>query len=582
MLLLALVAVTALSPLYGVSQDNSRLCLTRAVVHGRLYDDGCFGLDRATYKGHEYSDKAPGLSFIELPVAEALGLPEHLRADRQLWIVRLFGVGIFFVAGAFLIGRIGEGLAPGFGGITLVSFALGTLMAPFAAVNFDEVPSAVLGFGAFLLAWRRKPFVAGLVAGAAVAVEYQVGIVALAVAVYVALTGWRPLLRYAGGIVPAALLLGLYDWLAFGAPWRPSYKYVSNTFALAQQQGVFGIGRPSRYGLYEVFSGNGGLLVTSPVLIAAAWGLIQLGRQHRPEAILCASVTVAFLILNSGYFLPYGGSPGPRFLIPALPFLALGLGPAFTRFPHTTTALAVVSIAATTAKMLDWSYFKPRQTVWNELARIPTQGESAKYVEALVRTVFDWVLPGRVWGAVAVAVFAVAAVVAGVRSIPWNEQRPLFSTRRGIAASARVAPVIIASACMIAAANAFAVRGYVIHDLSASVTANVAAVVPGQEVNFQIAVTNSSLYQGYAHVVLTIELTPGMRLLGTPYYERGLGCQGATTIKCELTNLPAHTSTPIRLSVQIRTPAPQEMLTAIVNSGPYTSKHPATFVVAVN
>ena len=218
--MLVLVAVTALSPVYLFSQDTPRLCLTRAVVHGRLYDDGCFGLDRSTYGGNDYSDKAPGLSFIELPVAEAVGLPEQVHADGQLWLVRLFGVGTLFVAGAFLIGRVGEGLAPGFGGLTLVSFALGTLMAPFAVENFDEVPSAVLGFGAFLLAWRRKPFLAGLIAGAAVAVEYQVGIIALAVAAYVALSGWRPLLRYVAGTLPAALLLGLYDWLAFGAPWR--------------------------------------------------------------------------------------------------------------------------------------------------------------------------------------------------------------------------------------------------------------------------------------------------------------------------------------------------------------------------
>ena len=547
-LLLVLVAVAALSPLYVVSQDNSRLCLTRAIVHGRLYDDGCFGLDRATYKGHDYSDKAPGLSFIELPVAEALRLPEQLHADGRLWIVRLFGVGTFFVAGAFLIGRISEGLAPGFGAITLVSFALGTLMAPFAVANFDEVPGAVLGFSTFLFAWRRKPFPAGLVAGAAVAVEYQVGIVAVAVAGYVALTGWRPLIRYLAGTVPAALLFGLYDWLAFGAPWRLSYRYVSNTFALAQQKGVFGIGAPTRYGVFEVFSGNGGLLVTSPVLVAAAWGLILFGRRHLAEALLCAGITVAFVIVNIGYFLPYGGSPGPRFLIPALPFLAVGLGPAFGRFPRTTAALAAVSVATVTAELLDWGYFKPRQTVWSELAHIPAQGESARYVEALVRTVFDWVLPGRVAGAVAVAVFAVAALVVGVRSVSWKAQAPLFRCRRGIVESAQVASVILASVCALVAANAFAAVGYVIHDLSASVTANVVAVVPGQEVNFQIEVTNSSLYRGYADVVLTIELTPGMRLLGSPYYEQARAAEvlrrsRATSATSRPTRRPRSSST---------------------------------------
>jgi hypothetical protein len=576
-LLLVLVAVTALSPLYVVSQDTSRLCLTRAVVHGHLYDDGCFGLDRARYKGHDYSDKAPGLSFIELPVAEALRLPEQLHPDGRLWIVRLFGVGTFFVAGAFLIGRIAEGLAPRFGGVTLVSFALGTLMAPFAAVNFDEVPSAVLGFAAFLLAWRRKPLLAGVVAGAAVAVEYQTAIVAVAVAVYVALTGWRALVRYVAGVLPSAALLGLYDWVAFGAPGRLSYRYVDNTYALAQQKGLFGINAPTRYGVFAVFSGNGGLLVTSPVLVAAAWGLVVLGRRYRAEAVLCAGVTIAFVILNIGYFLPYGGSPGPRFLIPALPFLALGLAPAFAQFPRSTGALAVVSVATTIAKMLNWEYFKPRRTVWAELARIPAHGSSSAYVEALVRTVFDWVLPGRVWGAGVVGVFAIAALVVAARTVSWRAQPGLRTF-----ASVRAGFVVVSSAGLIVAANAFAASGYVIHDLSASVTANVAAVVPGQEVNFEIEVTNSSLYQGYADVELTIHLPPGMRLLGAPYFETGLGCKGASTIRCDIGDLSAHTSTPVKFGVQVSSPVGQETLRAVVNSGPYVSKRPATYTVAID
>ena len=38
---------------------------------------------------------------------------------------------------------------------------------------------------------------------------------------------------------------------------------------------------------------------------------------------VAAGMTVAFVLSDAGYFLPYGGnSPGPRFLVPALPFLA--------------------------------------------------------------------------------------------------------------------------------------------------------------------------------------------------------------------------------------------------------------------
>ena len=159
-LVLALVAVCALSPVFRLNaQDNSRLCLSQALAHGQLSNDGCFGLDHALYKGHEYTDKAPGLSFVELPLVEALQLPPANKLPQRswkLWVIRLLTSGIVFLALAFVVGRVSEGLAPGFGSISLVTFALGTLIAPFAAMNFDQVPAAALGFGAFLLAWRRR------------------------------------------------------------------------------------------------------------------------------------------------------------------------------------------------------------------------------------------------------------------------------------------------------------------------------------------------------------------------------------------------------------------------------------------
>ena len=51
---------------------------------------------------------------------------------------------------------------------------------------------------------------------------------------------------------------------------------------------------------------------------------------------MIARVAAAYFIYNAGYWLPFGGgTPGPRFLIPALPFLALGLAFAYRRLPAT-------------------------------------------------------------------------------------------------------------------------------------------------------------------------------------------------------------------------------------------------------
>ena len=379
-LLLALVAVVALSPVQDDnSQDASRLCLSRALVHFRITVDDCNGLqiDRASHGGHLYSDKAPGMSVLELPAAEAVRLPPPVEwaseGELRLWAPRVLSSGLAFVLCVFLVGRIAEGLKPGFGGLTAVAFGLGTLVAPFAASGFDHVPVAALGFGAFVLAWSRRPLLAGLAAGIAVLFEYEAAVLALVVGGYAALAGGRALGRYLCGLVPGCVLLGAYDWLAFGAPWRPSYRYVANQYTSDQSRGFFGIGAPSLHAIHEVLVGYEGLLVISPVLVAAAAGLVPFARRYTAEAIVCAAVAAVFLVIDFGYFLPYGGlSPGPRILIPSLPFLALGLPFAFARFPRTTTLLAAASILATTA--LDLSFWRMgpvyRNTVWGELARL--------------------------------------------------------------------------------------------------------------------------------------------------------------------------------------------------------------------
>jgi hypothetical protein len=93
-----------------------------------------------------------------------------------------------------------------------------------------------------------------------------------------------------------------------------------------------------------LFSANG-LVVLTPVVACGALGAALLIRRGaRAEAFVIAAVAVTYLVFNSAYFSPFGGySPGPRHLIPLLPFLAVALAPAFRALPVTTGALALVS-----------------------------------------------------------------------------------------------------------------------------------------------------------------------------------------------------------------------------------------------
>ena len=266
--------------------------------------------------------------------------------------------------------------------------------------------------------------------------------------------------------MPGLLVLAAYDWWAFGAPWRLSYRYVANVYASEQARGLFGIGLPHRYGSYEVFAGTGGLLVISPVLLAAAWGLVLLARAHRAEAVFCGAVTVVFLFANCGYFLPYGGSPGPRFVIPALPFLALGLGPAFERRPRLTAVLALASVVATTALLLVWANADTLHGgIWRALAQVAGHGSSARYAQALEATVPGWAGVGRIGGAVVVLLLALAAFGAAFAGLPRAAPR-----RRPVTAFAAVAGVAV-----LALAQVSTVLGYPYgtrSDLSLSIAAS--------------------------------------------------------------------------------------------------------------
>jgi hypothetical protein len=338
------------------------------VLHGHLTIEPCASktLDHAIYAGREYSDKAPGLSFLAIPIVWAVrlagppGFSHTGKAEAKLWTIRLVVSGLAFLLLAFLVGRVSEGLAPGFGGAALVAFALGTFVAPLAATAFDHVLAGAFAFGGFLLAWSRRYVLAGLALGFAVDTNYLSALIALIVAAYVLSAGWRPLGRFALGAVVPLALLGAYDWAAFGSPFHLSYRYVANKYSENQNGGLFGIGVPNAHAVKEVLVGSHGIVVASPVLVAAVAGIVLLAKTWRREAIVCAAVFGVLVLVNCGYFLPYGGTDvGPRFLVPSLPFIALGLGLAFARWFWATAVLAAFSIVSmavlTVAK---------RETIW--------------------------------------------------------------------------------------------------------------------------------------------------------------------------------------------------------------------------
>ena len=397
-LILALVGASALAFLYPVNwQDVSRLGLTQSLAQrGSLRIDPYADQtgDKALFAGHYYSDKAPGISFAALPALESLSAVGAIRKPERergvwnryvlLWLLRVATGGLLFLLAVFLVGRATQKVAPGAGGAAAATFGLGTLALPLAAVTFGHVGAGAAAFSSFLLAWRAGEddhrdrilsFAAGALAGIAALLEYQVAIIAGLVLLYLIVKSRRlslPIL-FCLGALPSLLTLALYNDRAFGSPLHLSYRYPV-TFT-EQRQGFFGLGVPSLADLWDTLFAGKGLVTRAPVLLLAGAGLYLLWRRgHRAEAALCAAATLSFVIYNAGYFTPYGGtSPGPRFLVPALPFLALGLGTAYQRWPRVFVLAALVSVVSMIQSSATWNE-QPAwtfATIWSRWGGLP-------------------------------------------------------------------------------------------------------------------------------------------------------------------------------------------------------------------
>jgi hypothetical protein len=419
LLLLALCAVAALGIANGFNvQDQSRWCLSDAIVHGTFTIDHCIGdaIDRSRYGGHLYSNKAPGMSLLGLPAAAAVRYtPNPSRHDEigaKIWFVRLVACGLPFLLAVFLVGRVCEGIAPGTGGRSLVAFALGTPVVSYAIVGFDHLPAAAFGFAAFVLAWRRRYLLAGLAGGAALLCEYEAAAIVGIVGLYALLRGRRALLRYVAGVVPGAVLLAAYDWSAFGAPWHTPLAYSDNDYATVHNSGLLGVHLPNLHSAKLVSLVPNGLLLTSPVLLFAAVGLVLLWRRGlRAEAAVAALVAAVFLIAECGYGDPYGGySSLPRYAIPALPFLAIGLAPAFQRLGLLTSLAAGASILVSMAIALVWA-MEDRfpHNIWTLVARVPGGGRHGWIVSNLSPSAFGWIGVGTLTAAVVAWLLALAS-----------------------------------------------------------------------------------------------------------------------------------------------------------------------------
>ncbi|HEY4277769.1 MAG TPA: hypothetical protein VGM91_06095 [Conexibacter sp.] len=304
------------------------------------------------------------------------------RQSPMVWALGLLGSVLPAILLLWMVKRVGDRLMPGGGLAAATMLGAGTLVLPFASELFSHVLAATIAFAAFALLLKERSgparlallVAAGALAGFAVVTEYPLAIAGGLIGLYAvtrggALASWTQRLRraaaYAGGVLIGVVPLAVYNAWAFGTIDHNGYTGAVKTAGRSghavlglNDAHFFGISFPNPGTALELLFSARGLLTIGPVIGVGVYGLVLLYRSgRRAEALLAGGIVLAYLAYDSGYWTPFGGgTPGPRFLIPLLPFAAIGLAAAWRSRPALCAALlgpsVVMLLAATLTRPL--------------------------------------------------------------------------------------------------------------------------------------------------------------------------------------------------------------------------------------
>jgi hypothetical protein len=373
-ILLGVVSFLSFTYFYegGGWNQNSRFDLLRAMVERHTLQIDAYHentQDKAHFRGHYYSDKAPGLVFLALPFAviargamKTAGIePGSARGELILSYVvsagavalptALAGVCLFFLGLRF------GGSADGSAFATLV-MCVGTPMWAYASVFWAHALVGACLIFAFAAALKlrdgegvRSDFLwglaVGLAAGWATVTEYPAAPASAVLAVLAlspvwvrggarrSQTRWRALAGVSVGAGICVVVLLGYLHATFGT-FRPSYSYYDpNSFSFMQKQGYLGLTYPHPDRLLKILFGcSRGLLFASPVLMAAPIGLWWLWKEkvYSAAAIALAAIVAYYFLFNASfYWWKAGLSFGPRYAGASIPLLCVGLPVAWRR-----------------------------------------------------------------------------------------------------------------------------------------------------------------------------------------------------------------------------------------------------------
>lgn len=285
---------------------------------------------------HYYSNKAPGIAYLGIPVYVVLYWAErtlgwnpeaHWLTYVNCYLLNLILTVLPVALSAPCFYRLVAGLSGGPWAVVLTTgLYFGTLMLPYSTQLWGHATAAAFVVFALYFFFEQRPRYAwsGLFAGLGVLVEYAVAIpVATLLLLLVRRRNPRGLLAMlCGGLLPA-IAFGVYHRMAFGEFLTVANLHTNPTFVDEDAAGGLFRLTTAREALWGItFSPFRGLFWHMPVLLTVLVGVVLEPRVwRRPLFWVCIASIGGFLLMNASFNRWDGGAcVGPRYQIPVLPF----------------------------------------------------------------------------------------------------------------------------------------------------------------------------------------------------------------------------------------------------------------------
>ncbi len=362
-LIFAMLFLAGAAFYHPVEYDNtvSRYALLSAIVdYGTLNIDvyQTKTMDKSAWGNHYYSVKAPGASFLGVPVYWFLrnytplkSFPPLIRLN--MYIVRVITTTLLFALLGVVMYRLAQlcGAFPIQALLMVIAYGFGSIALLHATLFSGHQIAACLGFYSFaLMVWLfvnqnqqtgftilGLGFLAGIFSGFAVLTDYPAVVIAFFMAVYVMTAPFKWQIKtgfIAGGFI-CVLILAVYNTFCFGHPFSFSYgNMVEKEFQALAAQGILGVGFPRLESLWGLlFSPSRGVFFIMPVFLLSLWGIVRMldRKKLQREVFLITGIIIgSFLLISGCYGWKAGMTFGPRYLVFMLPFLAFPI--AFLRW----------------------------------------------------------------------------------------------------------------------------------------------------------------------------------------------------------------------------------------------------------